>query len=169
MVTQSKQKQPGGPSEDVEMRSADSPSTPDAGGDGKTVVDVDAVTLEDFKEQAKHIEKFVVAKEPRFMMRVLRSLGSTRKKLNAKVLRKLINGFYTHSPQQKESLLAFIDEPMETDSTTAPTFKARTGKAALQPLLPELDAYFHMLVLIYLIDLARYQLVIIQFNCCLNN
>jgi 26S proteasome regulatory subunit N3 len=123
------------------------------------VIDSDSLTIEELKEQARQIEKSVSSKEPRFVLRVLRSLATTRKRLNAKVMRKVINGFYTHSSNQKESLLAFIDEPMDTDSV-GHAFKARSTKTAHLPLLPELDVYFHLLVLLYLIDLERHQNVI---------
>lgn len=113
----------------------------------------DLAVLEEIKEHAKCIEKFVLNKEPRFMLRVIRTLVSTRKKLNSRVLRKLINGFYTASGAQKDTLLAFIEqEPMEVDSSTQIAFKGRTGKAAQSPLLIELDVYFHLLLLLHLID-----------------
>lgn len=149
-------------SEDVEMKNVDSPNTDtliagDTSGKNTMITngDPDLLTLEDIKEHAKHIEKYVSTKETRFMLRVLRTLVSTRKKLNHKVLRKIITGFFTHSQPAKEGLLQFIDEPMETDGNL-PSFKARAGK---QPLLPELDVYFHLLVLLHLIDLERYEQV----------
>lgn len=43
---------------------------------------------------------------------------------------------------------------METDNNTV--FRPRTGKLANQPLLPETDAYLHLLVLIFLLDSKRY-------------
>lgn len=162
MVTNNKQN----PAEDVEMKNVDSPSSNadnlmisagDTSGKNTMITngDPDLLTLEDIKEHAKHIEKYVATKETRFMLRVLRSLVSTRKKLNHKVLRKIITGFFTQSPTTKESLLQFIDEPMETDGSL-PSFKARTSK---QALLPELDVYFHLLILLHLIDLERYEQV----------
>jgi 26S proteasome regulatory subunit N3 len=56
------------------------------------------------------LEKSVSLKEPRFMMRVLRVIPSTRRKLNANVVRRLVNGFYTHSATDRDALLAFVDE-----------------------------------------------------------
>jgi len=160
MVTNNKQNL----TEDVEMKNVDSPSSNadnlmisagDTSGKNTMITngDPDLQTLEDIKEHAKHIEKYVSTKETRFMLRVLRSLVSTRKKLNHKVLRKIITGYYTQSQPAKEGLLQFIDEPMETDNAL-PTFKARTSK---QALLPELDVYFHLLILLHLIDLERYE------------
>jgi 26S proteasome regulatory subunit N3 len=52
----------------------------------------------------------VHSKEQRFILRVLRSLPNTRRRLNGNVLRKLISGYYTHSTQEKDALLAFVEE-----------------------------------------------------------
>lgn len=49
--------------------------------------------LLDIKDQLKQIEKSVVNKEPRYLSRVLRSLGSTRKKLNDTILSNLLSTF----------------------------------------------------------------------------
>ena len=46
---------------------------------------------------------------------------------------------------------------METDNTSA--FRFRSGKSALQPCLPEVEVYLHLLVLIYLIDSKEYSQV----------
>ncbi|RWS14553.1 26S proteasome non-ATPase regulatory subunit 3-like protein [Dinothrombium tinctorium] len=165
MVTQSKPKEKDGSSEDVEMKNIDSPNSTQENlptGDSLAALkcaanDPDFGTLEEIKEHTKSIEKFVMTKEPRFMLRVIRTLVSTRKKLNNKVLRKLINGFYTNANSQKEALLAFLEEPMETNESNAgPTFRARSGKAALLPLFPEIDVYLNLLLILYLIDTKAY-------------
>ena len=135
--------------EDVEMKNAESPETESP----KTpIADPDVLTVEEIKDHAKIIEKYVTTKEPRFMLRILRSLVSTRKRLNFKVLRKVISGFHSSSPAAKDALLAFIDEPMETAETSV---KSRSVKTGSQPLLPELDVYLHLLLLIHLLDLKR--------------
>jgi len=135
--------------EDVEMKCEDeSPKTPTA--------DPDVLTVEEIKDHAKHIEKYVVTKEARFMVRILRALVSTRKRLNFRVLRKVISGFHSNSaPAVKDALLAFIDEPMDTSDTSAA--KTRPIKTGNQPLLPELDVYLHLLLLIHLLDLKRHE------------
>ena len=137
--------------DDVEMKSAESPERE---GPKSPVLDADSASVEEIRENAKHIEKYVLSKEPRFMLRVLRSLVSTRKKLNFKVLRKVITGFYTSGPQ-RDALLAYVDEPMETDVP-----KSRSGKQAPLPLLPELDVYFHLLLLVHLVDLDRKEVAV---------
>ncbi|XP_023213164.1 26S proteasome non-ATPase regulatory subunit 3-like [Centruroides sculpturatus] len=139
-------------SNDVEMRNADDDIT-NENKDTETK-DVDTLTLEDIKEHARHIEKAVLSKEPRFILRVLRVLVSTRKRLNPRVLKTLVNGFYTQSSAQREALLSFIstEEQMDVDNQVVSNFRIRSGRAAQTPLLTELDVYIHLLVLLHLID-----------------
>jgi len=122
------------------------------------------LTLEDIREHCQLLERSVVRTESRFAVRVLRGLQSTRKKLSAVVIEKVINGFYTHSKEARESLLAFVDtsgaeeDKMEVEGESAtpapptPSIRLRGAKSANTPLLPEVDAYLHLLVLLYLID-----------------
>ena len=56
------------------------------------------------------MEKAAVTKKPRFMLRVLRVLPNTRRKLNTSVLRRLVHGFYTHSAAERDALMKFVDE-----------------------------------------------------------
>nr|QBH73731.1 26S proteasome regulatory subunit S3 [Thermobia domestica] len=135
---------------DVDMKNADSPAGD--GDTGETKKDVDLLTIEDIREHARQIEKAVNNKEPRFILRVLRALPNTRRKLNAVVLRRIINGFYTHSTKDKEALLCYVDEPMETDACHYPAQRMRSSKTSSNPLLPEVDAYIHLLVLLKLLD-----------------
>ncbi|CAN7981382.1 26S proteasome non-ATPase regulatory subunit 3 [Ixodes scapularis] len=138
--------------EDVEMKSADSPAAGAGGELEPAKADPDTLTIEDIKEHARHIEKAVNSKEPRFILRILRALMPTRKRLNAKVMRKIVSGFYTHSNQSRDALLAFLDEPMETEAKEG---RIRSAKTSHLPLLPELDVYIHLLVLVHLIDSER--------------
>ncbi|XP_022187560.2 probable 26S proteasome non-ATPase regulatory subunit 3 [Nilaparvata lugens] len=137
---------------DVEMKSVDSPTEDvEAPADKK---DVDLLTVQEIREQIRQIEKAVQTKEPRFVLRVLRCLPNTRRKLNPVVLRGLISGFFTHSSTEKEALLAYVDEPMETENTT--NQRMRSGKSSNTPLIPEIDTYLHLLVLVKLIDTEKY-------------
>ncbi|KAJ1521060.1 hypothetical protein ONE63_002767 [Megalurothrips usitatus] len=141
---------------DVEMKSADSPAAAADAESADSKKDVDLLSIADIREHAKQIEKAVQTKEPRFILRVLRSLPNTRRKLNALVLRSVLNGLYTFSTADKDALLVYVDEPMETDGSTA-TQRIRSGKASTTPLIPEVDLYIHLLVLVRLIDTAKYQ------------
>ncbi|KAB0800634.1 hypothetical protein PPYR_06374 [Photinus pyralis] len=128
---------------DVEMKNADSPPGPEA-GDSKR--DVDLQSLIDVREQARQIEKAVTNKENRFVSRVLRSLPTTRKKLNGVVLRGLINQLYP--ALERDGLLCFLDEPItgaDSDTTTR-------GRTAIKTPVAEVDVYIHMLILVRLID-----------------
>ncbi|XP_017488435.1 PREDICTED: 26S proteasome non-ATPase regulatory subunit 3-like, partial [Rhagoletis zephyria] len=108
------------------------------------------VIVEDLREHARQIEKSVNAKEQRHILRVLRSLTATRKNVNAQILRRVINSFYNSVPAQRDALLAYIEEPMDTGVEGVKTPKS---KMANLNLLPEHDVYFHLLVVLYLLDL----------------
>lgn len=139
---------------DVEMKSVDSPPGEGEAGTGDKK-DTDMITIQDIKEHTRQIEKAVQTKEPRFILRVLRSLPNTRRKLNPVVLRGIVMGFYTHSSAEKDALLAFIEEPMETENSSSQ--RMRSGKSSSSPLIPEVDAYLHLLVLVKLIDAEKYK------------
>lgn len=61
----------------------------------------------DIKEQVRTIEKAVNSKEPRYILRVLRALASTRKRLNEDVVRRLILFYYGVNSSEREILLGF--------------------------------------------------------------
>lgn len=136
---------------DVEMKNAGSPTEEPVELDKK---DVDTLSIQDIREHTRQIEKAIQTKEPRFILRVLRALPNTRRKLNPEVLRGVISGFYTHSNTEKDALLNFVEEPMEESSNSV---KMRTGKSSSAPLLPEIDAYLHLLVLVKLIDGEKFK------------
>ncbi|RUS91529.1 hypothetical protein EGW08_000750, partial [Elysia chlorotica] len=71
--------------------------------------DPELLTLEDIKEHVRHIEKAVSTKEPRFMSRVIRALVTVRRKLNPRILRSLMKGYFI-APNviNKEELLPFL-------------------------------------------------------------
>ncbi|XP_028401135.1 26S proteasome non-ATPase regulatory subunit 3-like [Dendronephthya gigantea] len=142
---------------DAEMKDAqeNNEEKKEAANEELSKAELEKLTLEDFKEHVKHVEKGVNSKEPHFVLRVLRSLPSTRKKLNHPLLRKLITGYFIQASQAKNELLKFLDEPMETDVSS--TYRPRTGKAATTPVLPEVEFYFHLLVVIHLIDTEAYE------------
>ncbi|KAB5530588.1 hypothetical protein PHYPO_G00131070 [Pangasianodon hypophthalmus] len=144
-----KQKENQGPeAQDVEMPEEESCAA------AKPAKEQDSITLEDIKEQVKQIEKAVSGKEPRFVLRALRALPSTSRRLNPNVLHKAISGFYTSNATGKEFLLGFLEEPMDTEGDVQ--FRPRIGKAAAAPLIPEVEAYLQLLLLVYLINNKRY-------------
>uniref|UniRef100_A0A7N5P567 26S proteasome non-ATPase regulatory subunit 3 n=1 Tax=Ailuropoda melanoleuca TaxID=9646 RepID=A0A7N5P567_AILME len=117
--------------------------------------ELDTVTLEDIKEHVKQLEKAVSGKEPRFVLRALRMLPSTSRRLNHYVLYKAVHGFFTSNNATRDFLLPFLEEPMDTEADLQ--FRPRTGKAASTPLLPEVEAYLQLLVVIFLMNSKRYK------------
>lgn len=67
------------------------------------------------------MERGIQSKESRYIIRVMRTLFSTRKRLNDPVLKRLINYYYITSNVQsdKEFLLSFIDTSIVSSSATA--------------------------------------------------
>lgn len=137
-------------------------------------VDPDQAVIDEIKEHARQIEKSVNQKEPRNVLRVLRTMVATRKRLNPRVLRKLIFGFYTHSNDQRDAILGLIDEATAddmddgSDKSAEAATKIRSTKTAGLPLMPELDVYFNLLVLVNLIDLGRYETAVKCSNQLMN-
>uniref|UniRef100_A0A8C4ZDI4 26S proteasome non-ATPase regulatory subunit 3 n=1 Tax=Gadus morhua TaxID=8049 RepID=A0A8C4ZDI4_GADMO len=144
-----KQKDAGPDPQDVEMPEED------AANAVKLPKELDNLTLDDIKEHVKQIEKAVSGKEPRFVLRALRALPSTSRRLNANVLHKALAGFYTSNATARDYLLGFLEEPMETVEGDIP-FRPRTGKAAATPLLPEVEAYLQLLVVVHLTNNKSY-------------
>lgn len=62
------------------------------------------------RDHCRLIERTVISKEPRFILRVLRGLFSLRKDLSGPILKRLIVGYYTHSTEAKEALLKMIPD-----------------------------------------------------------
>lgn len=122
-------------------------------------MEADKLIIDEIKEHAKQIEKSVNQKEPRNVLRVLRTLVATRKKLNSRILRKIVMGFYTHSIPHRDALLALINEAADDEMEVAQdnaAAKQRVQKTATLPLIPELNVYFNLLILVNLIDTGRY-------------
>ena len=122
-------------------------------GDTGEKKDSDLLIIQDLREHIRQIERAVQNKEPRFILRALRALPTTRHKLNPVVLRGIVGGFFTRSAAEREALLAWIEEPMDTEGTQAAIQRFRSSAL---PLLPEIDAYIHLLILVKLIDTRKY-------------
>lgn len=89
--------------------------------------------------------------DPRFTLRVLRSISSMRKHITPDVLAEIIVDTYPSSHQTASFLLEAIGKPgayhsakMEVDSDKA--------KPVVREILPEVDMYLSILVQIYLYD-----------------
>lgn len=103
--------------QDVEMKEEAAAGSGSTGeGDGKAATtehsqrELDTVTLEDIKEHVRQLEKAVSGKEPRFVLRALRMLPSTSRRLNHYVLYKAVHGFFTSNNATRDFLLPFLEE-----------------------------------------------------------
>lgn len=104
--------------------------------------DADLAAIQEIKEHTKQIEKAVASKEPRFILRVLRTLPATRRKLNPIVLRGLVSQLYPIG--ERETISQYIEAAIEPE---LPKVKS------LKTPLPEVDVYFQLLVLLRLLDI----------------
>lgn len=178
--------------EKEEKAKTEAKDTKDIVKEPKEVKDADTLTFEDIRENVKFIERGIQGKESRHLIRSVRTLFSTRKRLNDFVLKRLLNYYYITAQVQadKEFLMTFIDTnavssaasvaPMDTDESSikvdpkdtslvsppsAPSTQPSTAIAsATHPtthstktklpsiVLPEVDMYLHLLVLIFAID-----------------
>jgi 26S proteasome regulatory subunit N3 len=109
--------------------------------------DADLSAVTEIREHAKQIDKAVASKEPRFILRVLRSLPNTRRKLNANVLRGVAAQLYP-SGAEREAILVFVEDLPA--GTVEPEVTRPRG--VIKTPLPEVDAYFHLLALVRLLD-----------------
>ncbi|KAK4470874.1 hypothetical protein MN116_005654 [Schistosoma mekongi] len=116
----------------------------------ETLKDTDELVLEDIRDQIRYIEKSVMTKELYYMTRVVRGLSGIRRRLNCNVLRGLVQGYFPNPSPQKTYFLELLPEAMDTDCPIS-SFRPRTGKLNT-PLLPEVEVYLHLLLVIFLID-----------------
>lgn len=107
--------------------------------------DADNNAVQEIREHAKQIDKAVASKEPRFILRVLRSLPNTRRKLNANVLRTLATQLYP-TGAERDSVLLFLEE------LPAGAAEPESVRKPVKTPLPEVDAYFNLLALVRLLD-----------------
>ncbi|OGE54263.1 hypothetical protein PENARI_c006G05817 [Penicillium arizonense] len=135
--------------EDVVMEGAED--------DAEKEPEIDPTTkaIQDIKTNFTLLERAVAHFDPRFTLRVLRSISSMRKHITPEVLAEVIVDTYTASNSTASFLLealgnsdAFENAPassqMEVDS--------EKSKAAPKETLAEVDAYLSILVQIYLFD-----------------
>ncbi|XP_052806854.1 26S proteasome non-ATPase regulatory subunit 3-like [Mya arenaria] len=144
---------------DVEMKEASTPEKAKKDEEKKEEPpkDPELLTLEDIRDYIKNIEKSVATKEPRFMLRVSRGINSVRHRLNNNILRKLLQAYLQAQTQLpvRDELLLYLDEPMLTNGTGAQPFRPRSGKLAANPVIPEIEVYLNLLLLIHLIDIKK--------------
>lgn len=90
----------------------------------------------DIKEHVKQLEKAVSGKEPRYVLRALRMLPSTSRRLNHYVLYKAVHGFFTSNNATRDFLLPFLEEVRESGAPQSPVLSpAATEKRSEAAML----------------------------------
>jgi 26S proteasome regulatory subunit N3 len=156
---------------DVEMKDADSKSGADAAPkepakkEPPTAEELAELLKADIRKNISLIEKTVQAKETRLMSRVLRTISSTRRRITTAILKDIINqSFPDENSAERNNLIKTLDkvpaEPQPMEIAKEDTASAEQRKAT--SLLPEVEIYLHLLVVIYLIDKKLYNEAVIS-------
>ncbi|CAL5866540.1 uncharacterized protein PFLUO_LOCUS749 [Penicillium psychrofluorescens] len=118
-------------------------------------IDPTAKAIQDIKTNFTLLERAVTHFDPRFTLRVLRSISSMRKYITPDVLSEVIVDTYPASSPTASFLLEAIDQSGAFESALASSkmdVDSDKNKAAPKEILPEVDAYLSILVQIYLFD-----------------
>lgn len=151
-------------SKDVVM--SDATATPPTPKPEPTQAELNAQLVTELRKNITLLEKTVSTKETRLTLRVLRSISTTRRKLNGDVLRALINQVFIQeeSLNTKQQLLKQLEKAPATESSSnaTPMEVTSTTTEPQQPVkktknvLPETEVYVRLLVTIFLIDKKFY-------------
>ncbi|GJE85501.1 PCI-domain-containing protein [Phanerochaete sordida] len=113
---------------------------------------------QEIRSNALLIDRAVSTLEPRFTLRVLRTLAALRKRLNSKVLAEAIEGVYPSSSQVRQSLMTWLptrdsEATMEIDTATAPqpTSTPSPPRQNIEPV-PEVEIYLRLLIVYHLLS-----------------
>lgn len=125
-----------------------------AEGDEKPEPEVDprAKAIQDIKTNFTLLERAVAHFDPRFTLRVLRSISSMRKHIASDVLAEVIVETYPPSSPAASFLLEAIGETGAFESAIKMDVESEKTKSNPKEILPEIDAYLSILVQIYLYD-----------------
>ncbi|KAL4894231.1 proteasome regulatory subunit C-terminal-domain-containing protein [Aspergillus ambiguus] len=130
-----------------------------AEGDEKKEPEVDpkVKAVQDIKTNFTLLERAVAHFDPRFTLRVLRSISSMRKHITADVLAEVIADVYPSSSPTASFLLDAIDQAGAFERTTKMDVESEKTKSSSKEILPEIDTYMSILVQIYLYDRKEIQ------------
>ncbi|CAG8689209.1 10895_t:CDS:2, partial [Racocetra fulgida] len=133
--------------QDIEMEHADEVDDTE-----KKALEADALLLSDLRQNFTLLERAVSTIESRFTTRVLRTTASIRKRLTADLLAQAIRDIYPKDSTDKVRLLNYLGKDivvMDVDIDDS-------GKDN-PPILPEIDLYLHLLLMIYLLDKQEFE------------
>ncbi|OJK00673.1 hypothetical protein ASPACDRAFT_51607 [Aspergillus aculeatus ATCC 16872] len=138
---------------DIAMEGADTEES-------RSEVDPKVKAVQDIKYNFTLLERAVSHFDPRFTLRVLRSISSMRKHITPDVLAEAIVENYPPSNLTASFLLGAIDQTGAFDSADASSkmdVESEKTKSTPKEILPEIDTYLSILVQIYLYDKKEFQ------------
>ncbi|KAI9035439.1 proteasome regulatory particle lid subunit RPN3 [Aspergillus affinis] len=137
---------------DVAMEGAEGDEKPEE-------VDPKTKAIQDIKTNFSLLERAVAHFDPRFTLRVLRSISSMRKHITSDVLAEIIVETYPSSNSTASFLLEAIDQAGAFGSADNSKMAVDSEKTKSTPkeILPEIDTYLSILVQIYLYDRKEIQ------------
>ncbi|KAJ5288572.1 26S proteasome regulatory subunit rpn3 [Penicillium angulare] len=132
------------------------------GDSEQTEPEIDPTTkaIQDIKINFTLLDRAVAHFDPRFTLRVLRSISSMRKHITPEVLAKVIVDVYPDSSPMASFLLEAIDQANAFEGVPADLkmdLDLEKTKGTPKDTLPEVDAYLAILVQIYLFDERKIQ------------
>ncbi|KAE8351481.1 isoprenoid synthase domain-containing protein [Aspergillus coremiiformis] len=136
---------------DVAMEGADD----DESQNPESEVDPRAKAIQDIKTNFTLLERAVAHFDPRFTLRVLRSISLMRKHMTSDVLAEVIVDTYPPSSPTASFLLEAIGETDALESVMARSkmeVESEKTKSSPKEILPEIDTYLSVLAQIYLYD-----------------
>lgn len=121
-------------------------------------IDPRTKAIQDIKANFTLLERAVTHFDPRFTLRVLRSISSMRKQITSDVLAEIIVSAYPKSNTFASFLLGAIDQGNAFDEAGS-KMEVDTDKTrpSTKEVLPEIDTYLSILVQIYLYDRKEIQ------------
>ncbi|KAL2866001.1 proteasome regulatory particle lid subunit RPN3 [Aspergillus lucknowensis] len=125
------------------------------GEETESEIDPKAKAIQDIKTNFTLLERAVTHFDPRFTLRVLRSISSMRKQITPEVLAKVIVDAYPKSSTTALFLLDAVNQANAFENigpSTKMEVDSDKNKSASKEILPEIDVYLSILVQIYLYD-----------------
>ena len=127
------------------------------------------------KKNISLLEKSVNSKESRLTSRVLRSLGSLRRRLTVEALVEVINSQpFTESEKEKSELLKYLEKVSSNAMQLDVKQPAATGSSNMEveqkskTTIPEVEIYLTLLVIIFLIDKKDYDQAVVASTNAVN-
>ncbi|KAL6252384.1 26S proteasome non-ATPase regulatory subunit [Rhinocladiella similis] len=157
VVPPSKGATPTAPTKKTDADLANGAKGEDATQADELPIDPQEKAIADIKANLPLLERAVSQFDPRFSLRVLRSISSVRKQLTAHVLATVIIESYTFPTATAMSLLSAVKDDPSFPSQKVETWHSRkdTQSGSPKEIMPEVDVYLSILVQVYLYDKKR--------------